>query len=56
MPTTSSAAVRITVIRVITDHVSGAATPRASSKTTGKPSPPMITATATVRLIHGSPT
>ena len=44
-----------TVMRVRTDHVFGRRQLRASSNTTGNPSPPRMTAAAMGRLIHGSP-
>ena len=54
VPTTSRATVTTTVIRVSTDQVFGRRQLRASSNTTGKPSPPRMTAAQRVRLIHGS--
>jgi hypothetical protein len=56
VPSTSRAAVTTMVIRVSTDQVFGRRQVRASSNTTGNPSPPTITARAIGRLIHGSPT
>ena len=46
----------MTVIRVSTDQAFGVRHSRASSKTTGKPRPPTMTAAQMVRLIHGSAT
>ena len=54
VPIVSRAAVSVTVRRVITDHDPGRRQPRASSNTTGKPSPPTMTATATDMLTTGS--
>ncbi len=56
MPMTSRAAVTATVILVSTDQRLGRRQVRSSSNTTGKPSPPAITAAAMVRQIHGSVT
>src|SRR5918997_6821394 len=56
VPTTSRTTVTTTVIRVSTDQAPGVRHSLASSKTTGKPSPPTMTAAQMVRLIHGSAT
>ena len=56
MPATSSATVTHTVTRVVTDHDFGLRHALASSKITGNPRPPTITAPATVSMIHASPT
>ena len=56
VPMASSGTVNPTVIRVSTDHWPGRRQHRASSNTTGKPSPPMITADATARQTTGSAT
>jgi hypothetical protein len=56
VPNNNSALVRITVIRVITDQRLGRRQDRASSITTGYPSPPTMTAAAMVRHTTGSAT
>ena len=54
VPPASSTAVAASVTRVSTDQPRGRRHRRASSNTTGKPSPPTMTAALTDRMIHGS--
>ncbi len=56
VPPAISTVLRPTVIRVSRDQRRGRRQVRSSSKTTGKPSPPTITASAIVTQIQGSVT
>ncbi len=56
VPNTISTADIASVIRVRIDHLLGRRHDRSSSNHTGKPSPPMMTATAMVTQIQGSET
>jgi hypothetical protein len=55
-PMDSSATDPTTVSRVWVDHVDGRRAFRTSSNSTGKPTPPAMTATVIGRQIHQSPT